>query len=217
MAEIPKSSALNPDLQTKTQALVSATPATNQPETNGKAANGTKENVAAPNKAIDSRDESANESLAASNKAGNGEGNPAESKSVVVSERLATTERSAGVIFTGQQNVSPARDSNKTAAGVDDQRPSQPPASKAAGQNADRYRAYTIEAAVSYTKNHAEQAAAVFRKKGLEVVIQDFFDERYTAARFRVLVGLFTTAEAAEAKAAQLGNLLMKGYRIIGL
>jgi hypothetical protein len=121
------------------------------------------------------------------------------------------------VIFAGQQNVSPARDSNKTAAGVDDQRATQSAAGKPGIERPDRYRAYSIEAAVSYTKNHAEQAAAVFRKRGLDVVVQDFYDERYTATRYRVLVGLFATSEAAAAKAAQLGSLLMKGHRIIGL
>jgi hypothetical protein len=142
---------------------------------------------------------------------------PAEASPLVVNDRLATTERSGGVIFAGQENVSPARDSNKTAAGVDDQRAPQTATGKPVSPKPDRYSAYSIEAAVSYTKKLADEAAAVFRKKGLDVVVQEFFDERYTATRYRVLVGLFPTQDAAEAKAAQLGSLLMKGHRIIGL
>jgi len=203
--------------ETQVQKPAAAQPSARRAATNGAATDGAQQNLAASSKASNGQQESLKENLTAPSQAGNGEQKETERNSLLASERLATTERTAGVVFAGQQNVSPARDSNKTAAGVDDQLTPQPLAGKPAEQKADRYRAYSIEAAVSYTKNHAEQAAAVFRKRGLAVVVQDFFDERYTATRYRVLVGLFATSEAAEAKAAQLGNLLMKGYRIVGL
>lgn len=196
--EASKPTPLKTEQNTKPQ---TSTPVrtTNLTETNGKAAGSAKEN----SKTLE--------------KATNGQQAVLDKAPLVVNDRLATTERSGSVIFAGQENVSPARDSNKTAAGVDDQSTPQTAAGKSAAAKPDRYSAYTIEAAVSYTKNLADEAAAVFRKKGLEVVVQEFFDERYAATRYRVLVGLFSTQETAEARAAQLGNLLMKGHRIIGL
>ncbi len=197
-AETPKSSPLKTEQNTRssqstTQRTASLT------ETNGKAV------------------DAAGENSKAAKKATNGQQKTIEKAPLAVNDRLATTERSGSVIFAGDENVSPARDSNKTAAGVDDQRPPQTTAGKTVAPKPARYSAYSIEAAVSYTKNLADEAAAVFRKKGLQVVVQEFFDERYTATRYRVLVGLFPTEEAAAAKATQLGNLLMKGHRIIGL
>ena len=79
------------------------------------------------------------------------------------------------------------------------------------------FRAYTIEAATSYTRDFAEQYASGFRKKGYEAVVEDFQDTRRGATRYRVLVGMFPTEAEAEMQAQQLQRLVLKGYRIIGL
>lgn len=212
-----KKTPVNPEPETKSPKTAAVRAPASSAGSNGRTSEIIKEKPPASSRTTQVQEESVQEKVTAAPQATNGNDGNADRNSTIVSERLATTERSAGVVFAGQQNVSQARDSNKIAAGVDDQRATQSAAGKSVVERPDRYRAYSIEAAVSYTKNHAEQAAVVFRKRGLDVVVQDFYDERYTATRYRVLVGLFATSEAAAAKAAQLGSLLMKGHRIIGL
>ncbi|MDZ7290177.1 MAG: SPOR domain-containing protein [candidate division KSB1 bacterium] len=90
---------------------------------------------------------------------------------------------------------------------------SSPPAVKAQ----EIYRAYSIEAAVSYTKELAEQLAAAYRKQGYDAAVDYYQDERSGTRRYRVLVGAFSTRPAAEKKAAQMAGLLTKDYRIVGL
>jgi hypothetical protein len=135
----------------------------------------------------------------------------------IAGERLATTERSGGIILVEQPNVAPARDSNTTAAGVDDKREPQPVVTKPGVVKSDRYRAYTIEAAARLTKENAERVAEVFRRRGVDAMVQNVDEAGSAAARYRVLVGLFATQDAAHKKASQLSGLLARGYRIIGL
>jgi len=206
ITETPKSPPLKAEQNTRSSPSAPLR-ATNLAETNGKDVEATGEKSRTSEKAANGQQKAIEKRSA----------EPAEATPLVVNDRLATTERASSVIFAGQENVSPPRDSNKTAAGIDDQRAPQTTASKPVASKPDRYSAYSIEAAVSYTKKLADEGAAVFRKRGLDVVVQEFFDERYTATRYRVLVGLFPTQDAAAAKAAQLGNLLVKGHRIIGL
>ena len=131
-------------------------------------------------------------------------------------ERQAPVER-PNIVPSAPQNAAPAPAKNPAVPGSEERTAPSTAPIKPSISNKDRYRAYSIEAAVSYTKNHAEQVAAVFRKKGLDTLVQDFEDDSRGAKRYRVLVGMFATQSAAETKAAQLAGLLMKDYRIVGL
>jgi len=79
------------------------------------------------------------------------------------------------------------------------------------------YRAYTIEAATSYTIELAEQYATAYRKQGHDAAVESYMDNRTGAQKYRVLIGAFATRPAAEKKAAQIAGLLMKEYRVVGI
>ena len=79
------------------------------------------------------------------------------------------------------------------------------------------YRAYTIEAATSYTIELAEQYATAYRKQGHNAAVESYLDNRTGAQKYRVLIGAFATRPAAEKKAAQIAGLLMKEYRVVGI
>jgi hypothetical protein len=94
---------------------------------------------------------------------------------------------------------------------------SAPEAPKPAVPAVEIYRAYTIEAATSYTKELAEQFAAAYRKQGYDAAVETYNDERSGTSKYRVLIGAFATRPAAEQKAAQIAGILMKDYRVVGL
>ncbi|MGH7597230.1 MAG: SPOR domain-containing protein [bacterium] len=94
---------------------------------------------------------------------------------------------------------------------------SNPKAPKPAVPAVEIYRAYTIEAATSYTKELAGQFAAAYRKQGYDAAVETYNDERSGTGKYRVLIGAFATRPAAEQKAAQIAGILMKDYRVVGL
>jgi len=121
------------------------------------------------------------------------------------SDGAARTELSAA-------KISPVATPEKSAA--ETFRPALP---KPAEAQPEIYRAYTIEAATSYTAEMAEQYATAYRKQGHDAAVESYMDNRTGARKYRVLIGAFATRPAAEKKAAQIAGLLMKEYRVVGI
>ncbi len=132
-------------------------------------------------------------------------------------ERLAPQERSTGNLVAPQKTTPTRNAANGGDTAVAQPAPQQPVTLPPATRNNDRYRAYSIEAAVTSTKSQAEQAASLFRKRGLDTLVQEAGTTGDGIRRYRVLVGIFGTEAAAAAKAAEHKALLAKGYCIIGL
>jgi cell division protein FtsN len=92
-----------------------------------------------------------------------------------------------------------------------------PPASTALPVVAPVYRLYSIEAGATDDQALAEQLQAAYSKQGLQVAVENRWDEKFGRKRYRVLIGMFKTKEAAENKAAQLGDKLVPSARVVGI
>lgn len=86
----------------------------------------------------------------------------------------------------------------------------------AAGQNAEA-KGYTIEAVTSELQQPPEQIATTYRRQGMDVTVEPYQDAESSQLRYRLLIGTFATREAAEKKAAEIGNMFIKSYRIVML
>ncbi|MDZ7268165.1 MAG: hypothetical protein ONB48_09295 [candidate division KSB1 bacterium] len=78
-------------------------------------------------------------------------------------------------------------------------------------------RGYTIEATAAVINEPVEDIVTTYRKQGMEVTIERYRDAQSQQPRYRLLIGTFATREAAERKAAEIGNLFIKSYRIVML
>ncbi len=88
----------------------------------------------------------------------------------------------------------------------------------AAAPEAERpARGYTIEATAAAINEPVEEIVTTYRKQGMEVTIERYRDAQSQQSKFRLLIGTFATREAAERKAAEIGNLFIKSYRIVML
>jgi hypothetical protein len=79
------------------------------------------------------------------------------------------------------------------------------------------YRWYSIEAGTTDDPSLAEQLQAAYAKQGMQVAVENYWDEKFGRKRYRVLIGMFKTKEGAENKAGQLGDKLVPGYRVVGV
>ncbi len=88
----------------------------------------------------------------------------------------------------------------------------------ATGPEADHpAKGYTIEATAAAINEPVEEIVTTYRKQGMEVTIERYRDAQSQQPKFRLLIGTFATREAAERKAAEIGNLFIKSYRIVML
>lgn len=92
-----------------------------------------------------------------------------------------------------------------------------PPASTSLPVAAPVYRWYSIEAGTTDDQALAEQLQAAYTRQGLQVAVENYWDEKFGRKRHRVLIGMFKTKEMAESKAAQLGDKLVPSHRVVGI
>lgn len=82
---------------------------------------------------------------------------------------------------------------------------------------AANYRWYSIEAISSPREDHMEELKNAYVRQGYQAALGTYYDAKEQQKLYRVLIGLFKTSAAAEKQAKEMGTLLHKGYRIVGL
>ena len=93
----------------------------------------------------------------------------------------------------------------------------QPKMAMTAAQQEAHAKGYTIEAVTSELQQPPEQIATTYRRQGMDVTVEPYQDAESSQLRYRLLIGTFATREAAEKKAAEIGNMFIKSYRIVML
>ncbi len=80
-----------------------------------------------------------------------------------------------------------------------------------------KYRWYSIEAATSPRQDFMVELKDAYVRQGYKAALGTYYDAKLGAKAYRVLIGLYKSSAAAEQTAAEMGKLLMQGYRIVGI